>query len=276
MTTISANLSRETHSFYFRTSDKSLFGCYHRPQGKNQRDCGVVLCYPLGQEYIWSHRTFLQLANRLSKVGFPVLRFDFTGCGDSEGDCDQWGIRQWKTDIESGLVELKTRGDVKKVCLIGLRLGATLARMVGGNREDIEGIVLWDPVINGMDYVAELKSQQQEQLRRFVDVPKNLTFENKDQEVLGFTLTTNLLTDLQSINLLTVSSQYDKKILFIQSTESPSGKDFESQLRKAHPLVEFQHLPSNSIWIQGDALTGKLVPRHIVESVVSWTSEVFQ
>ena len=247
MSTISANLSCETHSFYFRTSEKSLFGCYHRPRGKNQRDCGVVLCYPLGQEYIWSHRTFRQLAVGLSRVGFPVLRFDFTGCGDSEGDCDQWRIHQWKTDIESGIAELKTRGEVKKICLIGLRLGATLARMVGINREDIEGMVLWDPVINGMDYVEELKSRHHKHLVRYGSVPKNLTLENKDQEV------------------------------FIQSTEIPYGKELESQIRKTHPLLEFQHLPSNPIWIRGgDGLTRKLVPQHIIKSVVSWTSEVFQ
>jgi len=276
MSTSSPIVSWETRPFYFRASDKSLFGCYHRPQWKNHRDCGVVLCYPLGQEYIWSHRTFRQLAIGLSNVGFPVLRFDFTGCGDSEGDCDQWSIQQWKTDIESGLVELKTRGEVKKVCLIGLRLGATLARMVGVNREDIEGMVLWDPVINGMDYVAELQSQHQKHLVRYGGVPQNVTQENEDREVIGFTLTKNFLADLQPINLLTVSSQYAKKILFIQSTESLSGKDFESQIRKAHPLVEFQHLPNHPIWIKGDALTRTLVPHHIIESVVCWTSEVFQ
>jgi hypothetical protein len=151
-----------------------------------------------------------------------------------------------------------------------------MASIVGAHRGDIEGMVLWDPVINGMDYVAELKSQHQKHLVRYGGVPQNLALENKDQEVIGFTLTTNFLTDLQPINLLTVASQFTKKILFIQSTEIAYGKDVESQIRKAHPLVEFQHLPSNPIWIKGDALTRKLVPQHIIASVVSWTSEVFQ
>jgi pimeloyl-ACP methyl ester carboxylesterase len=276
MSTSSPIASWETQPFYFRTSEKSLFGCYHRPRGKNQRDCGIVLCHPLGQEYIRSHRTFRQLAISLSRAGFPILRFDFTGCGDSEGDCEQWRIHQWKTDIESGIAELKTRGKVEKVCLIGLRLGATLARMAGANRADIKAMVLWDPVINGMDYVAELKSQHQKHLARYGGVPQKPTQEHEDQEVIGFTLTKNFLTDLQPINLLTVSFQYAKKILFIQSAESPFVKDFESQIRKSHPLVEFQHLPSHPIWIKGDALTKKLVPQHIIKSLVSWTSEVFQ
>ena len=270
-------VSWETQQFYFRASEKPLFGCYHRPRGKSHRDCGVVLCYPLGQEYIWSHRTFLKLAIGLARVGFPVLRFDFTGCGDSEGDCDQWRIHQWKTDIESGIAELKTRGEIKKVCLIGLRLGATLARMIGANREDIEGMVLWDPVINGMDYVAELKSRHHKHLVRYGGVPQKPTQEHEDQEVIGFTLTTNFLTDLQPINLLTVPSEYTKKILCIQSTEIPYGKELESQIKKTHPLVEFQHLPSNPLWKRGkNMLTRKLVPQDTVKLVVSWTSKVFQ
>ena len=240
------------------------------------RDVAVLLCYPMGQEYIRSHRTVRQLAIGLSKIGFPVLRFDFSGCGDSEGDCEQWRIRQCLMDIDSAIAELKTRGKVKRVCLIGLRLGATLIRMVGAKREDIEGMVLWDPVINGMDYVAELKSQQQKHLVRYGGVPQNLIRENEDQEVIGFTLTKNFLADLQAINLLTVPQQLAKKILFIQSTEITYGEDVENQIRKAHPLVEFRHLPSNPIWIKGDTLTKKLVPQHIIESVVSWTSEVFQ
>jgi len=269
-------LGQEIHPFFFHQGGGALFGCYHGPTNGQVRDSAVLLCYPMGQEYIWSHRTLRQLAIGLSKIGFPVLRFDFSGCGDSEGDCDQWRIQQWMIDIESAIAELKTRGNVKRVCLIGLRLGATLARMASANREDIEGMVLWDPVIKGMDYVAELKSQQQKHLVRYGGVPQNLIRENEDQEVIGFTLTKHLLADLQAINLLTVPQQLAKKVLFIQSTESPSGKDFESQIRKAHPLVEFRHLPSNPIWIKGDTLTRKLVPRHIIESVMSWTSEVFQ
>ena len=54
----------------------------------------MVLCYPGGQEYIRSRRAFRQLAIRLSSAGFPVLRFDYHGCGDSSGDDDEGKISQ--------------------------------------------------------------------------------------------------------------------------------------------------------------------------------------
>ena len=76
----------EIEPFYFGTSSKPLFGCYHVPQSALRRDCGVLFCAPMGSEYVRFHRAYRQLADRLAKAGFPVLRFDFYGCGDSSGD----------------------------------------------------------------------------------------------------------------------------------------------------------------------------------------------
>src|SRR5215217_413896 len=76
---------------YFGSSQKPLYGVYHPPKsqpGRPVRTTGVVLCYPLGQEYMRAHRAFRQLATLLTKSGFPVLRFDYYGTGDSGGDGD--------------------------------------------------------------------------------------------------------------------------------------------------------------------------------------------
>ena len=80
--------------FYFGKSPRALFGVYHPPKAGMTRKTGVVLCYPMGHEYVYSHRAFLRLAMLLSSAGFHVLRFDFYGCGDSEGDCKEGKIRQ--------------------------------------------------------------------------------------------------------------------------------------------------------------------------------------
>ncbi|MBF0509187.1 MAG: hypothetical protein HQK57_09720, partial [Deltaproteobacteria bacterium] len=71
--------------FYFGPSGNRLFGCYHKPQSDCHRGCGVVLCYPMGYEYMQSHRSYRRIADRLAGEGYPVLRFDFYGCGDSDG-----------------------------------------------------------------------------------------------------------------------------------------------------------------------------------------------
>ena len=136
--------------FYFRTSDKPLFGVYHAPARGSTRDCGVVLCYPIGHEYVQAHRAFRQLAVYLSKQGFPVIRFDYYGCGDSTGESVQGTIQQWCEDISSAIEEVRDRTRSRKVCLIGFRFGGTLAALAGAIQEHVEarGAV---PVKTGAD-----------------------------------------------------------------------------------------------------------------------------
>ena len=152
----STSSTRRLEPFYFGTLEKPLFGCYHAPPLGPARDSGVVLCYPFIQEYMRSHRAFRQLATQLCNLGFPVLRFDFFGHGDSSGDSEQGEIRQWLNDISSAVGEIRERSRCAKVCLVGLRFGGTLSMMVGAERGDIDGMVLWDPVVSGTDYIEEL------------------------------------------------------------------------------------------------------------------------
>ena len=90
---------RDPDPFYFGPPARPLFGCYHPPKGVNARDSVVVLCYPVWREYMRAHRSCRQTANRLSQMGYPVLRFDYSGSGDSAGDSEQGDVEQWLVEI---------------------------------------------------------------------------------------------------------------------------------------------------------------------------------
>ena len=59
--------------YYFGDSKRRLFGIFHPATSRQSLNTGVLLCYPVGQEYIRAHRTFLQLSLMLSRAGFHVL-----------------------------------------------------------------------------------------------------------------------------------------------------------------------------------------------------------
>ena len=107
-------------TFYFGPTDKSLFGIYHKPKSMKDRRKGIVLCYPMGQEYIRSHRALHQLAIKLSGTGFHVLRFDYYGCGDSFGYCQEGNLNQWTQDIQIAIQKLKSYEYVSNTCLCNL------------------------------------------------------------------------------------------------------------------------------------------------------------
>ena len=125
--------------FFFGSSERSLFGVYNPPKGRMARDEGIVLCYPMGQEYMRSHRAFRQLSNLLSRAGFHVLRFDYFGTGDSMGEDEEVSTAQWKSDVGTAIEELKDNAGIERVSVAGLRLGASLAFESASRRPDVEG-----------------------------------------------------------------------------------------------------------------------------------------
>ena len=257
--------------FYFGT-DKKLFGCYHAAQSKVPRDCGIVLCYPMAQEYIRSHRTYRQLAYHLSKFGFPVLRFDFYGCGDSEGSCDEGRVHQWLTDIGSAISEIRERCGSVKICLVGLRLGGTLSVMAGAERGDIEGIVLWDSVLSGRAYIQELAILHRDRARHSLGKAKQDTADERPTEILGFPLTDLMLADLQHIDLLSIRQKPANRMLVIASGQEVGQTGLEEHLKSLNVNVEHQCVRSPEIWIEKNKT---IVPNEILKAVVTWICRVY-
>ena len=147
--------------FFFGVSPQRFYGCHHLPQVTRGKTFAVVLYSPIGQEYLQSHRVLYQLAVLLAKAGFHVLRFDYFGCGDSEGEFTLGSLGQWTKDSHCALEEIQKRSGLTRVCLIGLRLGAILAAQVAVDCPDVDNLVLWQPISNGGVYLNELAEAHQ-------------------------------------------------------------------------------------------------------------------
>jgi uncharacterized protein len=259
--------------FYFGTSAKPLFGCYHAPQSRSHRESSVVLCYPMGGEYIRSHRSYQQLAVRLSNVGFPILRFDFYGCGDSGGDCAQGQVQQWLLDIAAAVGEIRHRCGIAKVCLVGRRLGATLAAMAAETQGDIDSLILWEPIVQGKAYLEELLTLHQDMLRYSDAKPKRISTDEQPVEALGFPLTTLLRTELEHLNLLGLQQQLAHRILVIEDHVKAGASLLSQHLLRSGAHVTCQYLPSHTHWTE--SVYNTPVPVQILQAVVSWMVEVY-
>jgi exosortase A-associated hydrolase 2 len=257
--------------FYFGDSRKSLLGMYHPPSSDKSREAGVILCHPLGQEYIRSHRALMRLSLLLSSAGFHVLRFDFYGCGDSLGNENDWDISRWQADIASAIEELREGAGVSRICLIGLRLGGSLALMAGAVRGDVDRLVLWDPIINGAKYVKELNELHQEWLRgSFAKRQASSSSENQI-EVLGFPLTDSFSQSLAQMDLLSLPQKPGNDMLFIESSEETDSKEIRESLSNMGANVYHEFLPEPAVWEKKEDDIGKgLMPVQILQNIVAW------
>ena len=257
---------------YFGAPDKRLFACYHEPALERQSKCAVVVCQPIGHEYINSHRALRQLASRLCYAGFPVLRFDYYGCGDSSGRAEEGRIPQWLEDISTAISEVRRRTGALQVCLIGLRVGGALAMIAAAERTHPESLVLWDPVVSGKSYLDGLLRLQKDMLR-FRPKPRGAQEPLDYIDVLGFPLSRFLQTELKNIDLSTLAGTSAKNVLIIQTDQTADEARWQEHLSQMEARLEYQRLDAPPIWLPTS--DGSLVvPSQILHSIVSWTSKV--
>lgn len=143
-------------SFFFDGNGYRLFGVVHDPEVK-AKSCGFVFCHPFAEEKLWTHRVFVNFARSLAQKGYHVLRFDYMGNGDSEGEFADSSVETCLADIHSAVVWLQANRSVEAgTGLLGLRFGATLASIAAERYKDLSHLVLWEPVINGAKYMKEM------------------------------------------------------------------------------------------------------------------------
>ena len=183
-------------------AEPDLFGWYHPAQG-GARDCGVVLCNPFAYDLLGTHRSYRVLAEQLAAAGFPVLRFDYHGTGDSAGsDADPERVATWLGNISTAIDQLKQLAGVPKVALFGLRLSASFALMVAEGRSDISALMLWAPVINGRHVVRELKLLHSTSAALAARQEGETAASGDTIEAAGFRHTQPTLLDIGKIDLL--------------------------------------------------------------------------
>lgn len=66
-----------------------LFGMIHRPVKPCASSAAIILLSPGVKMRVAPHRLYLDMAERFAALGYPVLRFDFYGLGDSEGEAEE-------------------------------------------------------------------------------------------------------------------------------------------------------------------------------------------
>lgn len=121
-------------------------------------DLAVVIIVGGPQYRVGSHRQFTLLARQLASAGYPTLRFDYRGMGDSDGDARDF--ESVTKDIASALDALQSHmPSVRRVALWGLCDGASAALIYvqATGDERVTGLCLLNPWVRSDQGLAKAR-----------------------------------------------------------------------------------------------------------------------
>lgn len=126
--------------FVFDCDGARLIGIVHAAVSPAKRGVLIVVGGP--QYRVGSHRQFLLLARYLADQGVHVMRFDYRGMGDSDGDSANFEAAA--PDIRAAIDAFAIQG-VDEVVLWGLCDAASAALMYAPTDPRVTGLILLNP-----------------------------------------------------------------------------------------------------------------------------------
>jgi pimeloyl-ACP methyl ester carboxylesterase len=249
---------------YFGPRERPLFGWLHRP-AERSHSLGLVICNPLGYESVCAHRSIKHFANAAASASIPSLRFDYDGTGDSAGsDFDPDRVNAWLSSIHLAIDTLKHETGVNRVCLLGIRLGATLASKAAADRSDVVGLIAIAPVVSAKTYVRELRALS---LARTSASTTNA--QDDVLEAAGFSLTTATREALSALDITKVP-RAPSNLLLIERNDLPSNPALARYWSELPGKLTTERLPGyvEMMLDSHDAI----VPEEMVQASVRWLS----
>jgi dienelactone hydrolase len=246
-------MSITTQPIYFKSGRETLFGWLHLPPENSRSARGIVICKPFGYEAICAHGSIRAFADACASAGAAVLRFDYSGTGDSSGgDSDADEIGQWCDDIRAAVKALRQTCNVGRVGLLGLRLGALLAALVAAEDSCVEDIIAVAPVVNGRRYLRELRAFQATSSSAAQSPPEDISAATHgDQanhlkgciEVTGFRLSKASVDRLARTDLLVMGTRAVSSALILDRSDLPGAKSWADALLGAGTDTRYRALP---------------------------------
>jgi len=114
-------------------SDKlRLSGVLHLPESRGAKHAAFLVLHGFGSNKDGTGSK--AVAAMLSGLGYAALRFDFRGCGESEGDRGRVICQEQVRDTRNALSHLAGRADVdpRRIGIIGQSFGAAVAVYAAG------------------------------------------------------------------------------------------------------------------------------------------------
>ncbi|MDO8436059.1 MAG: alpha/beta fold hydrolase [bacterium] len=126
---------------------KELAGVLHLPE--KQKPPLVIICH--GFQNSKTDRKFVKLARVLQREGICAFRFDFEGCGDSEGEPSEITVKNEAADLNSAFKAIQKEVDVDltRLAFVAASLGSVaVSQFLSQYKIPVKTLVFWSQAFN--------------------------------------------------------------------------------------------------------------------------------
>lgn len=245
---------------------RRLLASVHHTPRLRPRGVAVLLCNPFGEEAVRAHRAYRVLARRLDEAGYPTLRFDYAGTGDSSGEVGEFGLDQWLEDIAAAAAALREATGQSRIAVIGLRLGGTLAALAAqrGLLRPAH-LLLWDPVVDGAAYLRDLERAHRDYLREELGDAAPADAGGPLAEVLGTPIDATLRDALSAIDLAAAPPAAAMTTVLRTLAGADDDRLREAWGTRAHRI----ELDASTAWNSDAALNAAVVPMREILALIA-------
>jgi len=215
-------------------------------------------------------RAFRSLGELLQASGFLALQVDYDGTGDSAGSDDDPGRQAaWLASVHSGVGLLRSAG-ARRACVVGLRMGATLAAWAAEGC-DLEALVLWEPCESGRSFLREQKLLRSVYLSDQWIKPEGGPGEDEAPQVLGNAYPPETLRELADLKFASCPGPLARRVLAVLSAQRPARAAVLERLSGAGAEVAnaLETEDVTSVWP-----LKSVVPEATLGKIVSWLEDV--
>lgn len=254
----------ERQVVFFENEGEKIMGMLHKPL-QNKKSPAVLMCHGFAGNKIGRYRLYVLLGEALAKFGIASLRFDFRGCGESEGKFSSMTVESQVNDALKGLEFLRKCPDVDpdRIAILGNSFGAAIAVLASERDQHIKSLVLLAALFCSDPWKKQweaLKHSHNEEANR--ELHRMLDGNLPGNEFFKQFFSLNVSTSLKSLKetpLLHIHSLKDSRV------ELEQAKQYEA-IR--------QHALAESKWVRLEKCDhdfSNFEERNIViEEVIAW------
>lgn len=259
-----------SQSFKIHVNQLNLSGVLQLPEEAGQKKFPlIVFVHGFIGSKVGEHRLFVKAAQYFTDKGYAVFRFDFSGCGESDGDYADVTVTKQLSEVQAVLnvVSKLPQVDANNIILVGHSLGGAVASLTAAKDRRVRKLILWSPVGQPYEDITEIIGAHAMEIAARHGVV----------DYHGFYVSQTFLMDLKNHHPLEAICSYQEAALIIHAQE-------DEDIPKEHAARYSVALQQRSIAQQVNThyvkdadhtFSSYLFENELFETTVEWLEESY-